>query len=710
MRDYLQELAIIEDFRQKHSLGSSLSRVEGEGLPVLFVEPIRLERWQDKPTDIVKCEPLDIEKHKAMNVNDLLSDPIIRGKDYEEGLPRLAYNHPESREPISFALYVLLGAFGEGKPAFWKIRDLLAFRLIEETHSQADSAEIAQGITLETFNDYADLLTTIEASHPTYGNQKDYKTLIEATLDRIERATQYINQRGAQKMEEFKKENGVEFSKFPMKDENEINEFLKSNPLAQVVAYKAITLGYYLSNLGATIEGYNDETAHLKEELALLDKQDGKAQGRGLIYSKLTEKRESHPRERQPIARASDFNAPSNNVFSDLSKLFPLFRHIVTKDSEGNPKSLSQADQDLITRAKAYEQALNNRKDNIADIKAKIKAKKAEIDQEKNNPYPDAIKVSQLQAELDTLTASRKAVNDELKELSTNILPYNGEYYTNTNTLPTRINDNGEVELSIAGIDSNTTITMPPYVAVGESGGDAGTAKDIQRQILIKVRSSKDLAVYFSNEEIYQIMLGEVGSRVANLAVRNNSKQDFLRYVDYLQKTFIVNTKVKTSEKDKGKAKKESPTIKGAFLSYSASDYKGVSIKLNEGLFLWAIMGNTSYTSIAKEIVNLDNHSYRNALSYFYNQEAQNGASIARNYTYSAFFENNPDFTDPTKVDPSHKAREIKKVGKMLVDLKEQGFLAQENHGATGFNFLTSKGANDAKAKAKAKPKTPKKP
>jgi hypothetical protein len=71
MRDYLQELAIIEDFRQKHSLGSSLSRVEGEGLPVLFVEPIRLERWQDKPTDIVKCEPLDIEKHKAMNVNDL---------------------------------------------------------------------------------------------------------------------------------------------------------------------------------------------------------------------------------------------------------------------------------------------------------------------------------------------------------------------------------------------------------------------------------------------------------------------------------------------------------------------------------------------------------------------------------------------------------------------------------------------------------------
>jgi hypothetical protein len=308
------------------------------------------------------------------------------------------------------------------------------------------------------------------------------------------------------------------------------------------------------------------------------------------------------------------------------------------------------------------------------------------------------------------LTASRKAVNDELKNLSTNILPYNGEYYTNTNTLPTHINDNGEIELSIAGIESNTTITMPTYVAIGESAGDAGTTKDIQRAILIKARASKELSVNFTNEEIYQIMLGEVGSRVANLAVRNNSKQDFLRYVDYLQKTFIVNTKVKTSEKDKGKAKKESPTIKGAFLSYVASDYKGVSIKLNEGLFLWAIMGNTSYTSIAKEIANLDNHSYRNALSYFYNQEAQNGASIARNYTYSAFFENNPDFTDPTKVDPSHKAREIKKVGKMLMGLREQGYLAQEKHGETGFNFLTSKGANDAKAKAKAKPKTPKKP
>ena len=97
MRDNLQELATIEDFRQKHSLGSSLSRVEGEGLPVLFVEPIHLEKWQDKPTDIVKCEPLDIEKHKAMNVNDFLSDPIIRGKDYEQGLPRL--QPVESRLP-----------------------------------------------------------------------------------------------------------------------------------------------------------------------------------------------------------------------------------------------------------------------------------------------------------------------------------------------------------------------------------------------------------------------------------------------------------------------------------------------------------------------------------------------------------------------------------------------------------------------------------
>jgi hypothetical protein len=89
MRDYLQELAIIEDFRQKHSLGSSLSRVEGEGLPVLFVEPIRLERWQDKPTDIVKCEPLDIEKHKAMNVNDLLVTLSLGAKTTRKGYPDL---------------------------------------------------------------------------------------------------------------------------------------------------------------------------------------------------------------------------------------------------------------------------------------------------------------------------------------------------------------------------------------------------------------------------------------------------------------------------------------------------------------------------------------------------------------------------------------------------------------------------------------------
>jgi DNA repair exonuclease SbcCD ATPase subunit len=377
--------------------------------------------------------------------------------------------------------YVYLGAFG-GKPTFSGIFSLVAFRLVEETGSDKDPKELAKAISENNFNDYADILTTIQASRPPRKNQPTYKDLCEEALDRLEQFRGFFEQGGVDKLKAFKKENGIELDKFPWNDEKALNEVLKNNETAQEVTYKALSLAYFLGSLGATIKGEEEETAHLKEELALLASKDPKAMGRASIYEGLLPTKEATAhRERQPIARASDFNAPSNNVFSDLSKLFPLFRHIVTKDSEGNPKSLSQADQDLITRAKAYEQALNNRKDNIADIKAKIKAKKAEIDQEKNNPYPDAIKVSQLQAELDTLTASRKAVNDELKELSTNILPYNGEYYTNTNTLPTRINDNGEVELSIAGIDSNTTITMPPYVAIGESAGDAGTTKDIQR-------------------------------------------------------------------------------------------------------------------------------------------------------------------------------------------------------------------------------------
>jgi hypothetical protein len=42
-------------------------------------------------------------------------------------------------------------------------------------------------------------------------------------------------------------------------------------------------------------------------------------------------------------------------------------------------------------------------------------------------------------------------------------------------------------------------------------------------------------------------------------------------------------------------------------------------------------------------------------------------------------------------------------VGKMLVDLKEQGFLAQEKHGETGFNFLTSKGSKDAQRESEGK-------
>jgi hypothetical protein len=717
MRDYLQELANIEGYRREHTALPSIDKLVSNDYSLLFQQPMHLERWQDKPSNVVSCKIVSAKEPIEDTLFYFPADPIKRGEDYQEGLPSYYFDHDKQgeQEPLGVPYYVYLGAFG-GKPTFSGIFSLVAFRLVEETGSDKDPKELAKAISENNFNDYADILTTIQASRPPRKNQPTYKDLCEEALARLEQVRGFFEQGGVDKLKAFKKENGIELDKFPWNDEKALNEVLKNNETAQEVTYKALSLAYFLGSLGATIKGEKEETAHLKEELALLASKDPKAMGRASIYEGLLPTKEATAhRERQPIVREADFNAPSNNVFSDLGKLFPLFKRIVTEDNQGNAKKLSKADSETIAKAKAYEEALAKKQEAIADIKAKMKAKRDEINQEKEQTYPDAIKIAKLESEFGELSKSREGIFEELKELSTNLLPFEGNskfpagYYCNANTLSTHINDNGEVELSTG----NTTITMPKYVAVGESMYDAGTAKDIQRAILAKTRETKSAEGFFSNEEIYEIMLGKVCSLNSALQTRKNAKQDFLDYLDYLQKTFIVNTKVMPSAKDKRATAKESPLIKGHFLSSIAVDpYKGVRFSLNKDLYQWAIMTNTSYTSIDRGIMNLRDHTYRNALAYLYNQEAQNGAGMERKYTYKSFYDNMPDLPDPTKVDPSHKSRELQKPGKIYKDLKEMGLVFDEKHDAKGFSAITTKGKREAerRARAKAKKKAKQKP
>lgn len=700
MRDYLQELTILQDLHNKR--GYSIDSLTSGEYFLYGKQPIHFEQWQDEPQDfanMVRAKP-DSEQARAYDME-------IWGGAYQGGqsgtIPlyyltdkgSLSENQPQpDKVLLSLDYYIFLGCMGR-TPSMQDLFNLLATYLVIEGKSKKPIERVLAGINEKTFNDYADILRTIEVAYPHYSKPKGYSRLLQQALNRIKWARDFVNQSGQTTFSNLStvyhdkmKSLGVEEPDLTSIDNDKLQAIGKESPEAQQAIIDLVIGGVKMRGFGATIEAYDSEQKRLEGELALVKAKDKQALIREGIY-KAIRGDAIKERQRDNLEQLTDFNAPTNSLIIALGKLFPLFSKITSDEDTA--------------KVGAYKQAKANSQDELTEFKERIKAKKAEIEKENSSPFPDTAKIEQLTTELNAIKDDKDSKYKTLWDLSANILPFEGNkdlqpgYYRNTNTLETHIDDNGYISLTTEGKNASTTITMPPYVAIGESLGDAGTAKDIQRAILIKVREGKNLAGFFTNEEIYQIMLGKQGSALASLQVRKNAKQDFLRYLDYLSLTRIENAKTKPSEKDK--RNKEAPTIKGFFITYIGKDYKGVSFKLNEGLFLWAIIENESYTSIAEGIANLDNHSYKNAYAYLSQQETMNGASMARNYTYGGFFESNPDFRDPAKVDPSHKGRETKKVITMLETLKKQGLLADERHGKEGFNFITAKGDRSNKSK-----------
>lgn len=540
---------------------------------------------------------------------------------------------------ISMGLSLWLGCSGEDPSDSDLVKALATFLVGDFAKRGSDTKKIEGAINASNFNAFAEIESLVYFVPPLAGETfKEYLKRCIIDLTSFEKEAKERGTYAKDFLERVKTSPQEVLSKYKELAEEAKQDARTLEVIYTKLDYTALYFGS-IENQSAIADIKND-IRDISEDLRSGDKEAIEMES---VFNELNEIGKIEPK----------MYFPSNNAIVALDRLFTNF--------------VPEKDPEKIAKALEWKAKLESKKPTLAKLKGELKDLKAKVDAIKGEPFPDDDELAEVETKKKAKEAEIDAFKADLEEGGRNILVRNGKVYRNGNNVETHYNDMGEIEETYKGGAFTTTITKGEAWAERESTGKKDLAREIQSEVFRKCKKGQSLSGYFTNAEIYEVVLG--ASQVKALLDGSpngkqqlaNAKQMFWDYIEVLAHTFINSTKVViNSEVSKRRGKKDSEIITGTLLT-CVYGREGISFILNEALFKWAIFGETSYIVASEDAIRkLDTPRSKGAYRSLLQQETMDRLRHGTgNYPIPSIYKANPSYQDPKTYTGDKMQRDI---------------------------------------------------
>lgn len=367
---------------------------------------------------------------------------------------------------------------------------------------------------------------------------------------------------------------------------------------------------YKRYKIESDINGIKEERASIRKEEAisiLEEYKKGKHKDLELIFNNIFDNY-ANLDNLTPTTTGDNFIS-ANNIMTNIKQMLCISRKAISEkdiDLYKNIDNLSQEER------KALNKRIRNVKkekiehiisyldikkeyaiktDTLKQIKAKIKEA-----QEKGEITDFIAPLEEEQARLKT---ELEEINNNLRNYSENIIPYDSNYYYNDSpNLPTYINEKEGGKIEISNKDNSIKILKDQKTAVMENE----LTSLINMYILMKISKNKKNPIYFSNSEIYKIMhdqkLMYAEEDKATKKEKQNAKDLFYLHCTLLNGYDLQYTELKLNQR------RTSKSGIGTYIYQVNRDYNGIELYFNNYLLEEVVKKVSGFISINEKALN----------------------------------------------------------------------------------------------------------